>query len=440
MLRSRRTVRLAWLTAFAALVLGPVLIVLLVERPAFRNTATELSLLAGVVGLSLLVVAAALPARLPSVPSSFGIERVLLAHRLVTLAGIAFVVVHLALVFVGDPRGPRVLDLRHDSRPMWAATTSTGALLLLVGLALNRRSRRPRYEGWRLAHVTLAVVVLVAAGLHVWWLASLVDQAATRFVYTLTAEVAAFIAIRRSVWLPIRAHRRAYVVHGVRLVGDSAVTIIVRAHGHAGLPFHAGQFAWLKIESSPFVFDEHSFFIASAAEHPDLNEITIKVLGDFSELLSGLRPGRRIYLDGPYGAFTFEGTRSSGFVFIAAGVGIAPVLSMLRTLADRCDPAHHEVVVGARSPVEILARYDLEELRGRLDLTVTEVVGSAPDGWPGEVGRIDGTLLDRVLPRRPRHCDYFVCGPPEMVVDVGRHLREWGVPPRRIHAEQFEVT
>jgi ferredoxin-NADP reductase len=75
-----------------------------------------------------------------------------------------------------------------------------------------------------------------------------------------------------------------------------------------------------------------------------------------------------------------------------------------------------------------------------LDLTITEVVGSAPDGWRGEVGRIDGTLLDRVLPGRPRHRDYFVCGPPGMVVDVGRHLREWGVPPRRIHAEQFEVV
>ncbi|MDT4944993.1 MAG: hypothetical protein QOH14_1726, partial [Pseudonocardiales bacterium] len=331
----------------------------------------------------------------------------------------------------------RVLPLA--ARPVWGATTSAGALLLLVGFAVKRRKRQPRYEGWRLLHVALAVTVLVAAGLHVWWLANLVDYPAMRFAYALLAEAAAFIAIRRWIWLPIRARRRAYVVEDVRPVSGNAVTITVRAHGHAGLPFHAGQFAWLKIGSSPFVFEEHPFTIASTAEHPDLKEFTIKALGDFSELLIGLRPGRRIYLDGPYGAFTFEGVRNSGFVFIAGGVGITPMLSMLRTLADRGDQAHHELVVGARSASEIMARQDIEELRSRLDLTITEVVQSAPAGWPGELGRIDAALLDRVLPRRSRHHDYFVCGPPGMVVAVGRHLRDRGIPPRRIHTEQFEV-
>jgi predicted ferric reductase len=139
----------------------------------------------------------------------------------------------------------------------------------------------------------------------------------------------------------------SYVVDSVRAVSGNAVTVAVRAQGHSGLPFHAGQFAWLKIGSSPFVFEEHPFTIASTAEHPDLKEFTIKALGDFSELLIGLRPGRRVYLDGPYGQFTIDGVRSTGFVFIAGGVGITPMMSILRTLADRGDKAHHELVVAA---------------------------------------------------------------------------------------------
>ncbi|MDT4946113.1 MAG: hypothetical protein QOH14_2846, partial [Pseudonocardiales bacterium] len=91
-LRSRRIVRLAWLAVFVTVAVGPLLVVLLVERPGFRNLATELSLLTGVVGLSLLVVAFALPARLQSVLSSFGIERVLLAHRLVAVIALGFVI------------------------------------------------------------------------------------------------------------------------------------------------------------------------------------------------------------------------------------------------------------------------------------------------------------------------------------------------------------
>ena len=58
------------------------------------------------------------------------------------------------------------------------------------------------------------------------------------------------------------------------------------------------------------MFEEHPFSIASTAEHPERMEFTIKALGDFTELLGALRPGRRVFLDGPYGGFTIEGMRT----------------------------------------------------------------------------------------------------------------------------------
>ena len=261
-----------------------------------------------------------------------------------------------------------------------------------------------------------------------------------RFAYASLAEAALIVAVRRWIWLPLRARGRAYKVETVTPVSGNAVTVAVRAHGHHGLPFHAGQFAWLKIGSSPFVFEEHPFTIASTAERPHLKEFTIKALGDFSELLVGLRPGRTIYLDGPYGRFTVEGLRNSNFVFIAGGVGITPMLSILRTLADRGDREHHQLLVGARSVDDLILRDDVNELRDKLDMTITEVVQTPPPNWRGESGLIDGSLLERTLPRRSRHHDYFICGPPGMVVAVGRELRDRGVKPKNIHTEQFEVV
>jgi predicted ferric reductase len=116
-------------------------------------------------------------------------------------------------------------------------------------------------------------VTLIAAGFHIWWLGQLNQRPAMRFTYAMLAEVATIIAIRRWIWPPLRARGRSYVVDSVRPASGNAVTVAVRAHGHSGLPFHAGQFAWLKIGSSPFVFEEHPFTIASTAEHPDLKEI-----------------------------------------------------------------------------------------------------------------------------------------------------------------------
>jgi 3-phenylpropionate/trans-cinnamate dioxygenase ferredoxin reductase subunit len=249
------------------------------------------------------------------------------------------------------------------------------------------------------------------------------------------------LAARRWIWLPIRSRRHAYVVEDVRPVPGDGVTLVIRAEGHDGLPFDAGQFAWLKIGSTPFVFEEHPFSIASTAEHPERMEFTIKALGDFTELLSALRPGRRVFLDGPYGGFTTEGLDDApGFVLIAAGVGITPLLSMLRTLADRGDRRRHHLFVAARTEDQLMLRPEVAGLKRRLNLKVVEVISDPAPGWTGATGRIDAALLERYLPRRPARLHYFICGPPPMVVAISRDLAGIGVPLRRIHTERFEAV
>jgi predicted ferric reductase len=394
----------------------------------------------GLLAFSLLVVTLVLPARLRSLVSSFGIERILRNHRLVALAALGLVAVHLVLVLFTDPRGITILNLADTTPAASAAIISTAALMATVTLALRRKRRQPRYEGWRLLHIALAAAVLIAGWLHAWWLQHLTRDPAVRAWFILLAVVILALVLRRWVWRPWRAHRRSYVVDKVVPVAGDAHTLVVQAHGHGGLPFRPGQFAWMKIGSSSFVFEEHPFTIASTAERPHRKEFTIKALGDFSELLVGLRPGRRIYLDGPYGRFTTEGLRSDGFVFIAGGVGVTPMLSILRTLADRRDQRPHQLIVGARTVDDLMLREEIEILREHLDLTVIEVLESPPPGWPGEAGMVDGELLDRVIPCHARRHDYFLCGPPPMVIAVGRLLRERRIPVRRIHTEQFEVV
>jgi 3-phenylpropionate/trans-cinnamate dioxygenase ferredoxin reductase subunit len=287
---SRQLVRSTWLAVFAVAILLPPAVVVFIERPRFRNLATELSLMTGLLAVSLLLATLTLPTRVNSILASFGIENVLRIHRLVAMLALLLVVVHIGLVFVGDPRGISIVNLSTAPAPVWAATTSAVALLALIGLGLRRRKRQPRYEGWRMLHIALALLVLGAAGLHVWWVGNLVHRPEMRFIYALLAEAALIVAIRRWIWLPLRSRGRAYKVESVTPISGNAVTVAVRANGHNVLPFHAGQFAWLKIGTSPFAFEEHPFTIASTAEQPDVKEFTIKALGDFSELLSELHP------------------------------------------------------------------------------------------------------------------------------------------------------
>jgi predicted ferric reductase len=217
-------------------------VLLLVQDARFRNVAREVSVLAGLLAVSLLVVALVLPTRVHSILASFGIENVLRTHRVVAVAATVLVIIHIGAAVIGDPRGLGIFDLSKARRPVWAATAATVALFALVVSALRRRRTRPRYEGWRMLHIGLAVVVLVFAGLHIFWLGGL-HRPAMRVCYTALGAVALLIAVRRWIWLPVRSHLRSYVVEDVRPVSGNAVTVAVRAHEHGGLPFRAGQFA-----------------------------------------------------------------------------------------------------------------------------------------------------------------------------------------------------
>ncbi|MEU4191720.1 ferric reductase-like transmembrane domain-containing protein [Kribbella sp. NPDC026611] len=430
--------RLAWFLWYLAVLLVPLGLTWGVLGPPDAGAGNALVLSTGLVGFSALVIAVALPARLPLLIASFGIETVLAVHRLVALIAVVLVVAHLVGVLITDPRGLAILDLAHTTRAARAAVISTVALVLVVVLALRRPGRQPRYEGWRLVHNGLVAIVLVMAWLHVWWLRHLVSHVLLAAWFVASGLLIAGLAARRWIWLPIRARRFAYLVVSVRPVAGDGVTLVIQADGHPGMPFEPGQFVWLKIGSTPFVFEEHPFSIASTAEHPDRIEFTIKALGDFTELLGALRPGRRVFLDGPYGGFTTEGLEHApGFVFIAAGVGITPLLSMLRTLADRADPRRFWLIVSARTERDLMLLPEVEQVRTRLKLKVIQVVSAPEPGWTGERGRISHTLLRRVLPRQSQRLHYFLCGPAPMVTAVSRDLTALGIPVRRIHTERF---
>jgi 3-phenylpropionate/trans-cinnamate dioxygenase ferredoxin reductase subunit len=401
-----------------------------------------LSINTGIVAFSLLVVVFVLIARLPSLLSTFGIERILRMHRVAAIFVVAVVVFHVGLVLVSDPRGLSIFDLAHTTWAARAAVLSTVALAGTVVLAIRRRRRQPRYEGWRMLHIALAALVFAAALLHVVALHHLAGREAFAIWFALMAVAVLAVAARRWLWLPLRAKHQSYIVEKVTSVAGNAVNVEVRATMHRGVAFHPGQFAWLKIGSSCFVFEEHPFTIASTAEAPYRKQFTVKALGDFSELLRGMQPGRRVFLDGPYGEMTTDGLEKSlGFMFIAAGIGVTPMLSMLRTLADRRDRRAHLLLLGATTMDDVVLRDEIDELRERLSLKVVYTLQQPPATWPGEQGRIDGDMLDRWIPGYAlTRFDYFVCGPPKLVSTVGVELRNRGVPTKRIHTERFEVV
>jgi predicted ferric reductase len=186
---------------------------------------------------------------------------------------------------------------------------------------------------------------------------------------------------------------------------------------------------------------EHPFSFSSSAERDGSVTLTIKALGDFTSTIKDVEVGQRAYLDGPYGAFTIDRHRSPGYVFIAVGVGITPMMSMLRTLADRRNDQPLLLIYGSKTWEDVIFRDELEELKARLNnLRITHVISEPSDDWPGERGRISKEQLARHLPGDRNSRDYFICGPDAMMDEVERALTELGVSLAYFHSERYSFV
>ena len=181
-------------------------------------------------------------------------------------------------------------------------------------------------------------------------------------------------------WKPVLTLRRPYRVTAVRLERGNAWTLALEPEGHPGLRFQPGQFTWLSLWNGPFGMREHPFSFSSSAERQGQVAITIRELDDFTSTIKEGQPGQRAYLDGPYGAFSVDRHRSPGYVLIASGVGITPMMSTLRTLADRGNDQPLLLIYANNTWEDIIFRDELDELPQRLDLTIVHVLRQPPEG------------------------------------------------------------
>src|SRR5262249_47094732 len=150
--------------------------------------------------------------------------------------------------------------------------------------------------------------------------------------------------------------------------------------------------------------------------------------------------GQRAYLDGPYGAFTIDRNPADMHVLIAGGVGITPMMSMIRTLADRGDKRPVILLYGSNDWESITFREELEALKERLNLKVVHVLPQPPADWSGERGYVTAEVMKRHLPAPYAEHEYFICGPDVMMDAIEEALGKLHVPLSKYHSERYNFV
>jgi NAD(P)H-flavin reductase len=213
---------------------------------------------------------------------------------------------------------------------------------------------------------------------------------------------------------------------------EDTVTLTLEHPGPVLPPFAAGQFAML----TAFGIGEVPISLSGQEEPtngggPRLVH-TLRAVGAVTRALHAARPGDVIGVRGPFGVgWDVESAAGHDIVVMAGGIGLAPLRPVIRSvLADRSRYGRLTVLVGARTPADLLYPDELERW-GRVDGVQVSITVDRPDeGWRGEVGVVTTLVPQAVF--RPERSVAFVCGPEVMMRFAAQALLARGVPPGQV--------
>jgi predicted ferric reductase len=409
-----------------------------------RLLADELASGAGLVALAMILAEFFLLGRFRSMTRRAGSDVVMRAHQLLARAALVLAVVH-PFLYVSPMTPPPVWDvtartaLNYGWTQLWPGIAAWLLLGGLVAMAIARDVSGARYEVWRLLHGLGAVLIAGFGVLHAMRAGRYSADPLLGWVWIALLALAVGALLHVYLIAPLIRWRRPWRVASVLPAAERTWAVTLSPDFDGKTSYKAGQFAWLNIGRGVFSLNENPFSISSAPSAGRDVEFIIKELGDFTGTIRQIQPGTRAWLEGPHGHLTHEGHEDApGIALIAGGVGIAPLIGILRELAVSGDTRPTVLLYGNRTEDQIVCRKELQRLSETHGTEVVHVLSEPNDSWTGDTGMINRMLLQQYFgTEAQRDWLYILCGPPPMLNSLEAALTDLGVPASRILSERF---
>ncbi|SDQ75523.1 hybrid-cluster NAD(P)-dependent oxidoreductase [Pseudovibrio sp. Tun.PSC04-5.I4] len=231
------------------------------------------------------------------------------------------------------------------------------------------------------------------------------------------------------------------VCRQVRQETHDVKTFLFSAREPRDFRFYPGQHMTFELPVEGMIM--RSYTISASAARPYRIEITVKRVpgGPGSNWLhDNMVPGKEVNVSGPAGEFTTDATIEEKFLFISAGSGITPMMSMTRTACDLSEPTDLYFLHAARTPSDIIFKDELALLAAQnlgLKLAFTCDTASAHHSWSGYTGRLNIQMLSLMTPDFKER-KVFCCGPARFMEGVRNMLQDAGFDMEKYHEESFD--
>ena len=398
-----------------------------------------------IIGLMALLLQYALSGRLQSVTQYAGIDNGMRIHRKAGQLVALFFFLHPFLIIL--PRLTIAPQLFVDDlwRMLTSAEAQTGLyawslMSVWVLLAVFRDKLPMSYETWRVSHGLGLIAVAILA---TWHAVTVGRHGVYNTWFDVMWIVLCAVAVSTVAYTyfvrPVLQKRRPFRIVGLRKEGLSDWGLTIEKDGDFDFDFDGGQFVWINTSGNPFNRKEHPFSIASSPASLPKVEFLIRAAGDYTSNLDQLKPGQRVFVDGPHGAFTLTGRKAAGIGLIAGGCGIAAALGILRQTRDLGDSRPVRLVYGNRVAEQFVFQDEIEAMGKQLaDFKQVLVLEEPEQGSTAYCGRLDSRILEKTFDSEDRaQWIYYVCGSQGMVEAVVKNLRQMGIPDKQILYEQL---
>ena len=390
---------------------------------------------AALVGTYFALVGVLLVSRIPWVERGVGHDRLVIWHRKLAPYSLYLIGLHVLLVlvgFAGSESVPLYKELwRLVTDYPWVVWGFVGFVLMIAaGVSSYKKARANlSYEQWWAIHL-LTYGAIAASFMHQILNGPMFINHPLNKIYWIGLYV--FVAGAILIWrfgLPVfKSLRHGLRVDQVIVEAPGVVSVIISGHALERLSAEGGHFFNWRFAQAGHFWLQHPYSL-SAAPTSNRLRITVKDLGDHSRDLIHLKPGVRVFMEGPYGAFTKNRATRKHVLLVGGGVGITPVRAIAEEFGNT---AQIDLIYRASNEDELMLKDELDQLAAQSGgaMRVHYLVGSRYQH------PINAKQIAKVAPRFA-DSDIYVCGPEGLVEAVRKAAREVGVPKNRFHDEAF---
>ncbi len=391
-------------------------------------------------GFMILSLEFLLAARVKWIERAFGLDILIRFHKHMAVFALLLLLSH-PLLLAWSGGGWRLLiglDLP------WYIYAGKAALILValqVLVSLYQKTLTLKFEGWRFLHDLAAPLIIVLAFTHSSVAGHDLETTFLRVLWIVMLCLALLVFAYHRFVRPRRCRNRAYRVVEVKPEAEDVHTVVMAPPEGKDVPAYLpGQFHFVTFyRGRGLAVEEHHWTISSSPAQKGFISSTIKNLGDFTSTIWMTKPGDLAAVHGAFGRFSYLlHPEERDLVFLAGGIGITPLMSMIRHMRDTGDNRSVLLLYANRNEEQIVFQSELSKISSgeHPRLEVVHVLSRPGEGWTGETGRLDGNRV-RDLCGGLEGKVFYVCAPPGMRRSVLAGLRDLGVPDRRIRLEIF---